>query len=229
MNRKESPLDTGKSDTVPKRERLTILREVIKHWGMEKVQHYQWANAGKSYCNVLCAAASRNTDWEEASNKLNQLLLKKIVSKHPLQSSTNPIALEDLRQLKRWSGRHKFRKRGRRHFTLPYRSVLSSELPSGYAFDQYGLIVRDEFGRQLGSVKGWSGQAPLEGQRDCKSSMVLRSSTKHPPSRLSSTEVDEDTVVCINEDDIQLALLRAMSDTPQPPSSSGERPPTDSS
>jgi hypothetical protein len=78
---------------------------------------------GLKYCKVLGTAASRNTDWEEASDKLNQLLFSRIAEGRSLRVTANPINLVDLEHLKTWSGKNDYEKRGRKSCILEYRPV----------------------------------------------------------------------------------------------------------
>jgi hypothetical protein len=78
---------------------------------------------GLKYCKVLGTAASRNTDWEEASDKLNQLLFSRVAEGRSLRVTANPINLVDLEHLKTWSGKNDYEKRGRKSCILEYRPV----------------------------------------------------------------------------------------------------------
>jgi hypothetical protein len=129
---------------------LAPLVETAEYWGMDKVHHYEWASMGRKYCKVLGSAASQNPVWEEALVKLNQLLLRRIAEGRPLKSSVNPICLLDLEHLIAWPDKSDFERKGRKTCTLKYEPIMESELPSGYALDQYGLIVDDH--TQLASV-----------------------------------------------------------------------------
>ncbi|OCL13860.1 hypothetical protein AOQ84DRAFT_309859, partial [Glonium stellatum] len=126
---------------------LPPLSKTSGYWGKEKVQHYGWASAGEKYCKVLGTAASRVPTWEEALIKLNQLILRRIniPGRRPLRLSANPIDLIDLENLKTWLDKNPFVKiKDKEGFQLQYRPVSSSDLPNGYSFDQYGLIVSVE-------------------------------------------------------------------------------------
>ncbi|KAF2188758.1 hypothetical protein K469DRAFT_503573, partial [Zopfia rhizophila CBS 207.26] len=124
-----------------RKQSLAPLTKVSGCWGIEKVQHYEWAYAGEKYCKVLGTAASRIPDWEEALVKLNRLILRRINAHwRPLMLSANPIDLIDLENLKKWPGKNEFEKNSSKGFRLPYQPVSHSDLPNGYSFDQYGLI-----------------------------------------------------------------------------------------
>ncbi|KAF2193571.1 hypothetical protein K469DRAFT_497944, partial [Zopfia rhizophila CBS 207.26] len=124
-----------------RKQSLAPLTKVSGCWGIEKVQHYEWAYVGEKYCKVLGTAASRIPDWEEASVKLNRLILRRINAYwRPLMLSANLIDLIDLENLKKWPGKNEFEKNSSKGFRLPYQPVSHSDLPNGYSFDQYGLI-----------------------------------------------------------------------------------------
>jgi hypothetical protein len=120
---------------------LAPLVETAECWGMDKVHYYEWASMGRKYCKVLASAASQNPVWEEALVKFNQLLLRRIVEGRPLKSLVNPVYLLDLEHLVAWRDKSEFERKGRKACTLKYEPIMESELPSGYALDQYGLII----------------------------------------------------------------------------------------
>jgi hypothetical protein len=120
---------------------LAPLVETAECWGMDKVHYYEWASMGRKYCKVLASAASQNPVWEEALVKFNQMLLRRIVEGRPLKSLVNPVYLLDLEHLVAWRDKSEFERKGRKACTLKYEPIMESELPSGYALDQYGLII----------------------------------------------------------------------------------------
>ena len=142
-------IDIAESGNNMKQQCLAPLTKTSGYWGIEKVRHYQWASIGLKFCKVLGTAASRKPDWEEASIKLNQLLLSRIAEGRSLRMSSNPINLVDLEHLKTWSEKNDYEKKGRKTCILKYHPLTNSALPAGYAFDQYGLIVPAEVAGQL--------------------------------------------------------------------------------
>jgi hypothetical protein len=136
-------IDVAQCNIKMSKQCLAPLVETAEYWGMDKVHHYEWASMGRKYCKVLGSAASQNPVWGEALVKLNQLLLRRIVEGRPLRSSVNPVYLLDLEHLVAWPDKSDFERKGRKACTLKYEPIMDSELPSGYAFDQYGLIVVD--------------------------------------------------------------------------------------
>jgi hypothetical protein len=142
-------INIAESGIKMKEECLAPLTKTSGYWGIEKVRHYKWVSMGLKYCKVLGTAASRNPDWEEASVKLNQLLLSRIAEGRSLRVSVNPINLVDLEHLKTWSEKNDYERKGRKTCTLKYHPITRSALPAGYAFDQYGLIVLKEVADQL--------------------------------------------------------------------------------
>lgn len=127
-----------------KRRCLAPLIKVGAFWNADKVHHYGWASMGWKFCKLLGTAASRNPTWEEAAVKLNQLILRRIGDGKPLRDSVNPLEQNDLANLAAWQGRDTFVRSGRNAHTLVYASIPVSDLPAGYTFDLYGLIVSKE-------------------------------------------------------------------------------------
>jgi hypothetical protein len=76
------------------------------------------------------------------------LLLSRIAEGRSLRVSLNSINLVDLEHLKTWSEKNDYEKKGRKTCILKYHPLTRSALPAGYAFDQYGLVVRAEFACQ---------------------------------------------------------------------------------
>lgn len=134
-------IDIAQSNIKLSKQCLAPLAETAEYWGMDKVQYYEWASMGWKYCKVLGDCASQNPVWEEALVKLNQLLFRRIAEGRSLRMSANPVNLIDLKHLEAWPGKTDFERRGRKTYVLKYESVEESELPSGYAFDQFGLIA----------------------------------------------------------------------------------------
>jgi hypothetical protein len=131
-----------------KKQCLAPLTKASAFWGNDKVRHYRWASMGWGYCKVLGTAVTRSPDWDKALVKLNQLLLSRIAAGHCLKACANPIELIDLEQLKAWPDQTDFEK-GRHERILKYRKVTDTDLPDGYGFDRYGLVVLAEFACQL--------------------------------------------------------------------------------
>lgn len=199
-----------------KRECLAPLTKASAGWGNEKVQYYKWASMGWKYCKVLGTAATRNPSWTEASIKLNQLLLRRIISRRALRMSTNPLELMDLEYLKKWQGQSEFRQRGRNRFELQYQPILNSEIPSGYAFDQYGLIVHKEFGSVQEEIFGEEAQSTSV---EARLNGTCGRKTQHSPvplrtlslSQVDLPEVLEGASTLVDENWIQSTLLSTMS------------------
>jgi hypothetical protein len=134
-------IDVAQSNIKMSKQCLAPLVETAECWGMDKVHHYEWTSTGRKYCQVLSSAASQTPIWEEALVKLNQLLLRRITEGRSLRSSVNPVYLLDLVRLVAWPDRSDFERKGRKPYVLKYEPIMDSDLPTGYAFDQYGLIV----------------------------------------------------------------------------------------
>ncbi|KAF1973600.1 hypothetical protein BU23DRAFT_598980 [Bimuria novae-zelandiae CBS 107.79] len=167
---------------------LAPLIKVSGYWDGEKVRHYGWASMGWKFCKVLGTAASRNPNWEEASVKLNQLLLRRIANGRSLRVSVNHIELIDLEHLKLWLEQDAFTKRGSKGFTLPYKRVSDTDLPAGYVFDRYGLIVSKEAVSQPQPV-GRTGETCSTNQPGS-----LQSSARDDMTSISATIAPEDAL-----------------------------------
>lgn len=138
-------IDIAQSNIKMSQQCLAPLAEIAEYWGINKVRHYEWASMGRKYCKVLSAAASQNPIWEEALVKLNQLLLRRIIEGRSLRDSVNPLYLLDLERLVAWPEQTNFERKGRQTYTLKYEPITASELPAGYTFDRYGLIVASRY------------------------------------------------------------------------------------
>ncbi|KAM7204420.1 hypothetical protein V8F33_001722 [Rhypophila sp. PSN 637] len=122
------------------------LKTVDQYWGADFVRHYQLASKGVKYCEVTGAASREVRDLDEAVTKLNRLMLRRHTATgrgvRRLLHAVNPIAQADLVDLKAWSHRESFNKDKQ---SLPYRTLVAADLPSGFGFDKFGLMVQEEF------------------------------------------------------------------------------------
>ncbi|KXX81132.1 ATP synthase subunit alpha [Madurella mycetomatis] len=117
---------------------LSALKTVAHYWGQDIVQHYQWAYRGRKYCDKLCAAAREVHDWKKAVTGLNLSMLERSqqgmsLKRRSLRASLNPIEQGDLDHL-------------RKH---PPEDGLAIDLPDGFGFDKFGLMVHEEFAAVL--------------------------------------------------------------------------------
>ncbi len=130
------------SDTIPKL--LLPLRAISLQWGKDFVQHYQLAGKGQHYCNQFSAAIKPHTR-ENGMRKLNQLLLRRfrIPGRRDIRAGVNPIEPVDLRNLASWRDEGPFVKEGDPDkVQLQFVDLTCEDLPPGFVFDQFGLIVR---------------------------------------------------------------------------------------
>ncbi|KAI0619226.1 hypothetical protein TUN199_08788 [Pyrenophora tritici-repentis] len=137
-------IDIAQSNLKTSEQCVAHLAEVAEHWGMDKVHYYEWASMGRKFCKVLGSAAAQNPVWEEVLVKLNQLLFRRIVEGRHLKQSANPLYLLDLERLASWPDKTDFERKGRKQCILRYEPIVVSDLPAGYTFDRYGLIVASQ-------------------------------------------------------------------------------------
>ncbi|OAQ58043.1 ATP-dependent DNA helicase PIF1 [Pochonia chlamydosporia 170] len=124
---------------------VEALKTVSRIWGVDKVQYYQWAYSGINFCNKLCAAARKVSDWEEAVVKLNMLLHRRSqqLGRRPIKYSVNPIESDDLINLRAWSHKDPYvKKNDRERISLVFSNLAARDLPAGFGFDKFGLMVR---------------------------------------------------------------------------------------
>ncbi|KAK0656528.1 hypothetical protein B0T16DRAFT_425083 [Cercophora newfieldiana] len=117
--------------------RLSSLKEVVRCWGRDVVQHYQWASKGEKYWNQLRTTARRVPVWEEAVVGLNWSMLQRSrdIHRRPVKALVNPIEQADLDSLRTWS----------REDPFPCQKLTAEDLPDTFGFDKYGLMVHKEF------------------------------------------------------------------------------------
>jgi hypothetical protein len=92
-------------------------------------------------------------DWDEAAVKLNRLIHRRSgdVGRFKVKESVNPIIWDDLVNLKAWSYRGSYvARKDSAGISLPFRTLEVGDLPAGFGFDKFGLMVRKE-GEQDGS------------------------------------------------------------------------------
>ncbi|KAK7402782.1 hypothetical protein QQX98_011462 [Neonectria punicea] len=126
---------------------LGALKTVSRHWGREMVQHYEWASKGAKYCEVLCSAVRQVLNRDEAVTKLSRLMLQrsKLPRRRPLRDSVNPIDQVDLVNLKAWPHKDPFiNDKYLDEPPLPCEPLTAEDLPDGFGFDKFGLMVRKE-------------------------------------------------------------------------------------
>ncbi|KAL8379117.1 hypothetical protein RB599_008781 [Gaeumannomyces hyphopodioides] len=143
-------IDVARSGSKVKSRCIGPLKTVNRYWGANFIQHYQLASKGVRYCEITGAAAREVRDLDEAVTKLNRLILRRHLAtgrgRRRLREVLNPIDQADLVNLKAWSHRDSFDK-GKD--SLPYRKLAAADLPPGFGFDKFGLMVRKEFAVSL--------------------------------------------------------------------------------
>ena len=167
------------------RKLLPPLKAISLQWGKDFVQHYQLANKGQHYCNTFSAAIKNHTR-HNGVRKLNQLLLRRfqIPGRRALKEGVNPIEPADLQNLTRWRDEGPFVKESDPDkVQLQFVDLACEDLPPGFAFDQFGLMVRCPPRPPAGSV--------LEGISDTTST---EKEAGVPPAAASMSTGDADSV-----------------------------------
>jgi hypothetical protein len=120
---------------------VSALKEVVRCWGRDAVQHYQLASKGEKYCNQLRAAARQVHPFEEAVVGLDWSMHDRLMrpGRRLLRDSVDPIKQGDLENLRTWS----------RQDPVPYQKLALADLPDGLAFDKFGLIVHKKHAASL--------------------------------------------------------------------------------
>jgi hypothetical protein len=145
------------SDTISKL--LPSLKAISLHWGKDFIQHYQLAGKGQYYCNLFSMAIKLHTQ-EKGVRKLNQLLLRRfrMPGRRGLRAGANPIEPVDLRNLASWRDEGPFvKERDTDQIQLQFVDLTHEDLPLGFIFDQFGLMVRGPPGPVAGTGLAYSG------------------------------------------------------------------------
>ncbi|KAK4222173.1 hypothetical protein QBC38DRAFT_520115, partial [Podospora fimiseda] len=140
---------TSASDMIPKC--LPHLKIVSVRWGRKTLQHYNWPARGWGFCKNLGAIAKKMA-WAEFITKANQLLVRRaqMSGKHRLRESPDPLDPVELVNLGRWTAQGSYVKdKDRNKIALPFKELSLRDLPLGYSFDRYGLMVHRRFGEKI--------------------------------------------------------------------------------
>jgi hypothetical protein len=90
-------------------------------------------------------------EWPEFVIKASRLLLRKHLMPRkyrrlPIRDSLDPLDQVELDNLGRWSGEDPFLKdKDPENVPLPFRELAVEELPPGFGFDEYGLLVLEKY------------------------------------------------------------------------------------
>ncbi|KAK4182234.1 ATP synthase subunit alpha [Podospora australis] len=154
---------------------LSALKEVVRCWGRDIVQHYQWASKGEKYCNQLRTTARRVPVWKEAVIGLNWSMLQRSrdFRRRPVKALVNPIEQADLDSLRTWSREHPF----------PCQKLAAEDLSDAFGFDKYGLMVHKEFAVDLPEFDG-AGTTEAPALSEASSADVAEPSRQNDPMAL---------------------------------------------
>jgi len=125
---------------------IRCLKRVGWLWGQDVIQHYGWVSKEQKFCKALRAGALENRDWDEAVVKLNRLMLyrHRTLGKRQIRHSANPIDQVDLQNLAAWKDQGPLKMNDSR-VAVPFESLSVRNLPPGFGFDKFGLLIRVEF------------------------------------------------------------------------------------
>ncbi|KAM4067335.1 hypothetical protein HRG_001305 [Hirsutella rhossiliensis] len=136
---------------------LPHLKAVSFRWGRDRLQHYNWPSRGWKFCKTLGAVANK-MGWPEFVIKGNQLLLRRAqmdgkFRSHRIRDSPDPLNLVELRNLVKWTGEVPYTKdKDPQNVSLPFREIFVEDLPTGYGFDEHGLMIRRPSEPLMGAV-----------------------------------------------------------------------------
>ena len=109
-------------------------------------RHYQWARHGVAYCDLVKRAWGKIKTWDEARTKLNQLILYRhllLSVSNSVKVGVNSVTQNDLKCLAEWIGGGLYAAgKGRLARSLCPDPLDAADLPAGFAFDRFGLLVR---------------------------------------------------------------------------------------
>jgi hypothetical protein len=127
--------------------RLRITRElkkVAECWGEDFVRHYCMANRGIGFAIHLAGVASKHPDWEtDALPRLQQLVRRRLqLTKIGRHKYVHPLERTDLKNAKSWTAKGPYVKnKDPDSMSLPFETLDAEQLPDGFGFDRYGLLV----------------------------------------------------------------------------------------
>ncbi|KAM0327116.1 hypothetical protein ACHAQA_006246 [Verticillium albo-atrum] len=141
---------------------LVALKEVARRWGRSMVLHYELVSGGEEYCHQFHAAARVIPSFDEAVVGLNRCIQNRAGTTRLRlpRDSTNPIDLEDLHLIMAWweSG------------IYPQRHLHNDDLPAGYGFDDFHLMVPRDYvvlpiKTSGSSLASWPEESPITPMR----------------------------------------------------------------
>lgn len=121
--------------------RLACLKAVGSRWGRAVVQHNQWTSRPLKFCRILRTASIAVPEWPEARDELNVIMLEQHQTPRQclIKDSPHPISQVHLEKLA--ASTH----------TLTHRPLAAQDLPHGFGFDKFGILVRDTYAAAPGT------------------------------------------------------------------------------
>ncbi|CAG9998246.1 unnamed protein product [Clonostachys byssicola] len=163
------------------------LKKAASYWGEDIVQHYI-EGRGASFAMWLARVAKVHRDFQtEALPRLQQLIRRRIQLDR--RNFKHAIERIDLTNAKSWTSDASYVKlNDHEKIELPFSNLKPSELPNGYVFDLYGLIV--------------------PGQSTVEVSKALHT-TDQPSSIVESTKIASSVPTSQSEGPVQPGISRA--------------------
>ncbi|KAH6690124.1 hypothetical protein EV126DRAFT_445459 [Verticillium dahliae] len=113
---------------------LDALTEVAHRWGRHVVLHYDLVLGGPEYCHHVRIAARVIPTFDKAVVALNRCTKERAATQppsHPARDISSHIDVEDLQRITQWW----------ENGTYPRKHLRDEDLPPGYGFDDFHLMV----------------------------------------------------------------------------------------
>lgn len=191
------------------------LESAAKSWGEELVQHYA-GERGVGFAVELARAARTHPDWKtNALPRLQQLACRRIqlIGKHGRHSFMHALERIDLINARAWDANESYIKRqDPDQVSLPVSMLGKEELPYGYDFDRYGLIVPKAIGNDESRQPTGSTVDPITIDMDqTKQSTSGAATEEEPGTRNAGKDATDTTSLSIIDNAGDVANLSSSS------------------
>ncbi|KAH6697080.1 hypothetical protein F5X68DRAFT_238421 [Plectosphaerella plurivora] len=174
------------------------LQRAANYWGAELVRHYIADGQGARFVARLSEAAERHPNWEKQTlPRLQQLVRRRIqLGNHGRHTYGHPIETVDLINASSWLDNHSFVKMNDPEgVELPFKPLTPEQLPPGYTFDKYGLLVQDSLPAEIFDS---SAVLKLEDEGD-STDRTIRPPAVDDTSGLRDAAADFGSASCVDE------------------------------